>query len=113
QNYRSSGITSYVPSKYPQVIPYQSELHSPYVMYKNVAVKSDEMTTYYTFNVLEPISLNGDNLNMGEIINIDVNEEIETGLETTSNYQYTLSKKTHVINDNLSSIGSLVEKEIK
>lgn len=113
QNYRSSGITSYVPSKYPQVIPYQSELPSPYVMYKNVAVKSDEMTTYYTFKVLEPISLNGANLNMGDIINIDVNEEIETGLETTSNYQYTLSKKTYVISDNLSSIGSLIEKEIK
>lgn len=59
-NYRSSGITSFVPSKEFMILPYASELPPPIIMYNNVSVEelngSDILNskTDYAFETLSP-----------------------------------------------------------
>ena len=109
-NYKSSGVTSFVPYKHPVVLPFASELPSPIVMYKNVTVENRGRNgeviskTQYDFEALEDFSQNDDYIyTLGDKLSI----------EQTQNYlahpKVKFSK--YVIKNKFSQLGRL--KSIK
>ncbi len=106
--YRSSGITSYSPSKETKAIPYISELPSPMVMYKHVTVEnmSDDSsiikTSEYEFETLSPYTSDNNYIySLGEAFK--VKKEFET-----SQFNGDLISNKHTIYNKLNNIGRLL-----
>lgn len=117
-NYKSSGITSFVPQKYFKEIKYRTELPPPTVMYEYVTVKSysknDELgnVDQYNFEVLSPDISNSDNsLTINEILNISKVQQNQIAGVTLNNETYNLNFNKYNIIDKTSRLGSLKEKK--
>jgi hypothetical protein len=118
-NYKSSGITSFVPQKYFKEIKYRSELPSPQVMYEYVTVKnyssSNEISTIeqYNFEVLKTdTSVITENLKISNILEIEkVQNQGINGL-TANSETFNLNYNRFNVNDLTSSIGRLKEKKV-
>ncbi|MFY7672492.1 hypothetical protein ACOSP6_15530 [Tenacibaculum sp. MEBiC06402] len=71
-NYKSSGITSYAPSRYEKNVNYLSELPPPMVMYNTVTVKSDDgLYNKYYFKTLEYQTESNNSFKLGNILEIN------------------------------------------
>ncbi|MBS7252784.1 hypothetical protein [Flavobacterium branchiicola] len=77
-NYKSSGVTSFVPSKDFMILPYASELPPPVIMYSNVSVEESNADnnmlskTNYSFETLTNYSKNsGSVYNIGNYLTIN------------------------------------------
>lgn len=117
-NYRSSGITSYKPSRSFQEIPYRSELPPPYVMYSNVTVKnygSDNQSkskSVYKFKTLEQTVNSENKFTMGDVLQIDISEDNSYSNVMVNNKNSTIQTLKYDIKNNLSSIGKLLSNEV-
>ena len=118
-NYKSSGITSFVPQKYFKEIKYKSELPSPQVMYEYVTVKNyssaNEIGTIeqYNFEVLKPdTSVTAENLTISNILEIEkVQNQGVYGI-TANSETYDINYSRFNVKDLTSSIGRLKEKKV-
>ena len=111
QNYRSSGITSYCPSKEAKAIPYVAELPAPMVMYKYVTVESTDNednivgVSEYEFETLTPYQLDNNYLfTLGE--HFKVKKEFET-----SQFNGNLIANKHTVYNKLNNLGRLLSLE--
>lgn len=106
-NYRSSGITSYSPSKEAKAIPYVAELPSPMVMYKNVTIENiseNEVNgkTEYVFETLSPYQFDNNFIySLGD--NFKVKKDFET-----SQFNGGLITNKHTILNKLNYLGRLL-----
>lgn len=112
-NYKSSGITSFVPQKYFKEIKYISELPSPGVMYEYVTVKNYSennslgVIDQYNFNVLKPdISTSDDNLILPDILEITKAQTLAVSGTNNINYSH------YNIKDLTSTLGRLKQKKV-
>jgi hypothetical protein len=112
-NYKSSGITSFVPQKYFKEIKYISELPSPSVMYEYVTVKNYSennslgVIEQYNFNVLKPdISTSDDNLILPDILEITKAQTLAVSGTNNINYSH------YNIKDLTSTLGRLKQKKV-
>jgi hypothetical protein len=105
-NYRSSGITSYSPSKEAKSIPYVAELPQPTVMYKNVTVESLNSKTNYEFETLEPYENSPSNL-----YSLGNSFKVTKDIETISGGSL-LDRSKYTVHDKLNNLGRLKSKEI-
>lgn len=110
-NYKSSGITSFVPQKYFKEVKYKSELPSPGVMYEYVTVKNyspnNELDYFeqYNFEILkQDTSTSDDNLILANNLEI---EKVQTDV-WNSNVNYS----RYTIKDLTSNIGRLNSKKV-
>ena len=118
QNYQSSGVTSYFPTKYSQEIKYFSEFPNPGVMYGRVTVENtdkngkSDLKTIYNFNTLDASSVvNTENqLSVGEFLDISISEQQSTNV-TISNASRPLNYQKYEITKNYASLGLLLSKE--
>ena len=112
-NYKSSGVTSFVPTDLPVIIPYASELPAPVIMYKNVSVEeSSGLTsevisrTDYAFETLDPY-LHNDNYyyNLGNYLTVKAvqDEVVLFGAGPTS-----LTFRKYELKNKLSNLGRLL-----
>lgn len=116
-NYKSSGVTSYVPQKYFKEIKYRTELPPPTVLYEYVTVKNFSQTgelgniEQYNFNVLgSDLSNSEQALNIDGILSISKDQQsLVTGV-TSNNETYNLNFHRYSIADRTSKLGSLKEK---
>ena len=114
-NYKSSGITSYTPSKYNKEIKYLTELPSPYVMYNRVCVEdvTTNNKTFYNFNTLNP-NLNIDNITtvgIGGLLTINVTQDDVNNNIVVNGESSTITRKKYEIQNNLASLGRLNSTE--
>ncbi len=112
-NYKSSGITSFVPQKYFKEIKFISELPSPGVMYEFVTVKNYSennslgIVEQYNFNVLKPdISIVDDNLILPDILEITKVQTLAVSGTNTINYSH------YNVKDLTAALGRLKQKKI-
>lgn len=104
-NYRSSGITSYSPSKEARSVPYVAELPQPTVMYKNVTVENSNSVTRYEFETLEPYENSSSSVySLGD--SFSVTKDIETVTNPT------LNRSKYTIHNRLNNLGRLKSKHI-
>lgn len=79
-NYRSSGITSYTPSRTLRGIPYMSLLPTPSVLYSNVFIENYDKNhlflgrTKYEFETLNSYKLSGNNFSLGDVFKVTENQ---------------------------------------
>jgi hypothetical protein len=116
-NYKSSGITSYMPSKSFKEVKYLSELPSPGVLYEYVTVKNYssanqlDVTQEYNFNVLKPdLATISTSLNIPNILEIEKNQNSPWG-GSSNGESYNLNFSRFTIKDMTASLGRL--KQIK
>lgn len=114
-NYKSSGVTSYTPSKYGKEIKYLTELPSPYVMYNRVCVEDAKTNnkTIYNFNTLNPaLSIdNGAIVGIGGLLTINVTQdEVDTNI-VVNGESSTVTRKKYELQNNLASLGRLNSSE--
>ncbi|WP_348725955.1 hypothetical protein [Tenacibaculum sp. 190524A05c] len=123
-NYKSSGITSYAPSRYEKNVNYLSELPPPMVMYNTVTVEDDDgVYNKYYFKTLEYQTETSNQFKLGDVLEInklqeeeynDVNLgyykklENEFGLKPTS---HKVTKGRFEIINNFSMLGKLLKHE--
>ena len=116
-NYRSSGITSYKPSRYLQEIPYKSELPSPYVIYSNVVVKNigangaTESKTIYKFKTLEPAISTPYSYTVGNAVKIDITEHNTYNNIMVKGINSTIKSYKYQVQNNSASLGRLISRE--
>ncbi|CAL2087252.1 conserved protein of unknown function [Tenacibaculum sp. 190524A02b] len=110
--YKSSGTTSYAPSKHDKDILYLNELPSPGIVYKNVKVlNSDGTYNLYDFKGLDKAVGTNDNFSMGDILKIKVAQNADytsKHIKSTT----TISKiniKKYEETKNFGSIGRLIK----
>ncbi|WP_420553528.1 hypothetical protein [Tenacibaculum aiptasiae] len=119
-NYKSSGVTSYAPSKYNKNIKYMSELPAPSVLYGNVVVESDEFINNYKFKTLAKEVESGTSYSLGDVLQIskvqdeknlpiDVTYYNRDHLKTSINK---LNKGKYEIKNNFSMLGKLLEHNV-
>lgn len=107
--YKSSGVTSYVPQRYFKEIKYRSELPPPYVSYEYVTVKkmssANEVLTSEVYN-FEVLSQNNDftedNLNIANVLKINKSQQANVNNIHFSKYK---------IEDRTSKLGKLKSKK--
>lgn len=116
-NYKSSGITSFVPQKYFKEIKYRTELPSPTVMYEYVTVKNFSqngelgISEQYNFEVLSKDLSNSDiSLTINEVLHISKDQQNQVSGVTLNNETYNLNFSRYNIMDKTSKLGSLKEK---
>ncbi|WP_291286864.1 hypothetical protein [Flavobacterium sp.] len=116
-NYKSSGITSYMPSKSFKEVKYLSELPSPGVMYEYVTVKKYSadnklgITQEYNFNVLKPdVATVATSLTIPNILEIEKVQNSPWG-GSSNGETYNLNFSRFNIKDMTASLGRL--KQIK
>jgi len=117
-NYKSSGITSYVPQKFFKEIKYVSELPQPLVTYEYVTVKTYggnnlDVSERYNFEVLKPMITDAyNNFSLPGALDIELVEN-GTGNKTIGGENYAeLNFSTYNIADATSSVGRLKSKTI-
>jgi len=118
-NYKSSGVTSYVPQRYFKEIKYRTELPSPYVMYEYVTVKNysgdDQLGTVenYNFNVLkQSTSDNSNDLVIDDILEITKDQSLVVSNASSNSENYNLNFSKYTFKDMTSSLGRLKEKKV-
>jgi hypothetical protein len=118
-NYKSSGVTSYVPQKYFKEVKYITELPSPNVMYEYVTVKNFSSSNslgiveQYNFEVLQPDSSgNKNDLVLGDLLEIRKNQELQGNNYSSNNETYNLNYSEYDIVNNLSALGRLKSKKV-
>lgn len=111
-NYKSSGITSYSPSKYEKNIKYMAELPPPGVIYNTVRVVTDQDINKYYFKTFTPeIESNGE-YSMGDILHIKKSQNQDKIPITVPGFSNsTISKYKYNIQNNFSMIGTLLKHE--
>jgi hypothetical protein len=105
-NYRSSGITSYSPSKEAKSIPYVAELPQPTVMYKNVIVENSNTITSYEFETMEPYEYS-----VAYLYSLGNSFKVTKDIETLSE-GLPLDKSKYTIHNKLNNLGRLKTKEV-
>lgn len=114
QNYRSSGITSYAPSKYPKVVEHISELPYPTVMYKNVTEVNNSTIQEYEFDVIEPLIRTNNELSMGDKLSIKLLQEDNANTTyTVDGDEAKISRYKYEKTENFSAIGRLKSLTVK
>lgn len=111
-NYKSSGITSYAPSKYEKNIKYMAELPPPGVMYSTVKVETDQDINKYYFKTIRPEVFTSGEYLMGDILNIKKiqnEDDIPINVKFFSNPK--LTKYKYDIKNNFSMMGALIKHE--
>ena len=117
-NYKSSGITSYKPSRYLQEIPYKSELPSPYVMYNTVTVENvgadnvSESKTVYKFQTLEPAISSQYSYVMGNAIQINITEHTDYNNISVNGINSSIQSYKYEVQNNTASLGRLLSREV-
>jgi YD repeat-containing protein len=118
-NYKSSGITSFVPQNYFKEIKYRTEIPSPGVMYEYVTVKNYSaanelgITEEYNFEVLKPeTNPNSEDLIIPNIFEIRKTQALNAGSRTVNGETYNLDYSKFDIKDKTSSIGRLKQKKV-
>ncbi len=111
-NYKSSGITSYAPSKYEKNIKYLAELPPPAVLYSTVTVETNLDINKYYFKTFTPEIENNGIFSVGDILQIKKIQEQNNIPITVSNFaNSSLSKYKYEIENNFSMIGTLLKQE--
>jgi YD repeat-containing protein len=111
-NYKSSGITSYTPSKYNKNIKYMAELPPPGVLYNTVTVETNEDINKYYFKTFSPEIENSTEYSMGDILQIKKIQSEGGIVVSVPNYTgSTLSKYKYEVKNNFSMIGKLLKQE--
>jgi hypothetical protein len=118
-NYKSSGITSYIPQKYFKEIKYRTELPSPGVMYEYVTVKTMSgsgepgSTEEYKFEVLRPDfhSAQSEYMDLGYSFDIQKNQSSVIPTATSNSETYKLNLSRYTVIDNTAALGSIMEKK--
>jgi len=111
-NYKSSGITSYSPSKFEKNIKYMAELPPPGVIYGTVKVETDENINKYYFKTLNPENETSLEYSIGDILNIKKIQNLDNIPITISNFNNpTVSKYKYEVKNNFSMIGALIKQE--
>jgi hypothetical protein len=113
-NYRSSGITSYSPSKYDKEVEYITELPAPGVTYEFVTVEtlgSDNAVnskTVYNFETFKPIVKTVNSTYSPGILYIDKTVDENSNVYTVNNSSSKISSSKYVVKDNKSALGRLL-----
>lgn len=115
-NYKSSGVTSFAPSKHFKEIPYNNYIPGPGVLYEYVRVIKEDITNEYHFNVLPKHNLDGFiKYSLGDFFQITEEPSPPAeNLPVASNSVYShipLKKSKFMISDRLSLLGSLISKK--
>ncbi|TCP24660.1 hypothetical protein EV195_10591 [Tenacibaculum skagerrakense] len=118
-NYKSSGVTSFAPSKQFKEIPFKEHVSSPIVMYENVAVLKDDGTIKkYKFNVLKPFTIQGNNYKLGNFLEVTKSNPIMQDIPRhyINDYRfysgYTINKQNFEVKSNFGSLGALISSQI-
>lgn len=117
-NYKTSGVTSFAPSKHFKEIPFSGYIPGPGVLYEYVTVVKGDVTNQYCFNVLPKFNLGGIiKYSLGNFFQIieESSSSVENLSVNVSNYPYSyipLKKSRFIIHDRLSLLGSLVNKKV-
>ncbi len=119
-NYKSSGVTSYVPSKFFKEVKYISELPTPSVMYNRVTVENidsngkSEFETIYKFKTLNTNKLidNDSQFTIPDLLDIRITQEFDIDGVNVNSERSFIGVKKYEIKNSLSSLGSLISKSI-
>lgn len=112
---RSSGVTSYTPSKYAKEVKHINELPPPYIIYGHVAVEKQGnekflSRTRYQFKVLDSLVDTDTEFALGDMLKIDFAQQVSSNMTMENNgFVISSTKHKYVIEDNLASIGSLLK----
>lgn len=113
-NYRSSGVTSYAPSKYAKEVKHINELPPPYVTYGHVTVEKQGNgkflgRTKYQFKVLDDLVDINTEFALGDVLKIGLMHQTTSNTTDNSGSSIPYTGYKYVIEDNLSSIGNLLQ----
>ncbi len=115
-NYRSSGITSYTPTKFNAEIKFHTELPPPFVTYKNVTVEKKGRNSasigkeYYSFETIEPFVETSNTFSLGNLLKISTIQKTDDLSITLDDGQAFYSPYRYEINNKLSKVGRLLSK---
>lgn len=111
-NYKSSGITSYAPSKYEKNIKYMAELPPPNVLYKLVTVETDQDINKYYFKTLSPEVESIGEYSIDDILHIKKGQSQDNIPVSVSGWDNCVfSKYKYEVENNFSMIGALLKHE--
>ncbi len=113
-NYRSSGVTSFAPSKYVKEVKYINELPSPYVIYEYVTLEKKGNGKFtgkvqYQFKVLKNLVESANEFSIDDILKISKVQNGSSPLTNSSGFTINANFDKYVLVDNLASIGSLLK----
>ncbi|TCI93552.1 hypothetical protein [Tenacibaculum sp. M341] len=118
-NYKSSGVTSFSPSKQFKEIPFKDYVSSPVVMYENVSVQKEDGTVRkFNFNVLKPFTIQGNTYKLGDFLSVTKTTPIMENIPRVpiNDYRfypgYMLNKQNFKIKSNFESLGTLMSSEV-
>jgi hypothetical protein len=118
-NYKSSGVTSYTPSKIFKEVKFISELPSPSVMYNRVTVENtgsngiSDFKTVYKFRTLNTVALidTENRFAIPNLLDINIIQNIVSNINVNSVLSE-VNIKNFDLKKNFSSLGQLISKEI-
>jgi hypothetical protein len=118
-NYKSSGVTSYTPSKIFKEVKFISELPSPSVMYNRVTVENtgsngiSDFKTVYKFRTLNTEALidTENRFAIPNLLDINIIQNIVSNINVNSVLSE-VNIKNFDLKKNFSSLGQLISKEI-
>ncbi|WP_303316689.1 hypothetical protein Q4Q34_07750 [Flavivirga abyssicola] len=114
-NYRSSGVTSYSPSKFNKEVEYITEIPTPNVYYEYVRVEEKDINNstntskLYNFEVLKPSQAIGSELSFGEILKIKKTQNDDGNtIHLVDGVNAKVSRYKYEVFDNKSALGRLL-----